>query len=67
MTKTVNVNLHYMALFGACFVSKMENEAVSVYHDDRKILDITKIIKIIITKLLSLCVTTEICNDRLLM
>ena len=29
-TETVNVNLHYMALFGTCFVFKMENEAVSV-------------------------------------
>ena len=50
--------------FGTCFVSKMENEAVSVYHDDRKILDRTKIIKMIITKLLSLCLTTEIFEDR---
>ena len=33
----------------------MEDEAVSIYHDDRKILYDTKIIKIIITKLLSLC------------
>ena len=41
--------------FGTCFESKMEDEAVSAYHDDRKILDNTKIIKIIITKLLSLC------------
>ena len=64
MTETVNVNLHYMALFGTCFVSEMEDEAVSVYHEDRKILDDTKIIKIIITKLLSLCLTTEICDDR---
>ena len=64
MPETVNVNLHHMALFGACFVTKMADEAVSVYHDDRKILDDTKIIKIIITKLLSLCLTTEICDDR---
>ena len=42
----------------------MEDEAVSIYHDDRKILDDTKIIKIIITKLLSLCMTTEIFEDR---
>ena len=41
----------------------MEDETVSVYHDDRKVLD-TKIINIIITKLLSLCVTTEIFDDR---
>ena len=50
--------------FGTCFVSEMEDEAMSVYHDDRKILDNTKIIKIIITKLLSLCLTTEMFEDR---
>ena len=64
MTETVNVNLQYMALFAACFVSKMEDKAVSVYHDDRKILDDTKIIKMVITKLLSICLTTEICDNR---
>ena len=37
----------------------MEDEAVSVYHDDRRILYDTKTIKIIITKLLSLCLTTK--------
>ena len=37
---------------------------MSVYHDDRNIHDDTKIIKIIITKLLSLCLTTEIFEDR---
>ena len=40
---------------------------MSIYHDDRKILDNTKIIKIIITKLLSLCLTTEIFEDKLCM
>ena len=34
--------------FGTCFVSKMEDEAVSVYHDNRKILDNTKIIKFLL-------------------
>ena len=64
MTETVKVNLHYMALFGTYFISEMEDEALSVYHDDRKILDNTKITKISITKLLSICLTTEICDDR---
>ena len=41
--RNINVNLHYMALFGTCFVSQMENEALSVYHDDNNILDNTKI------------------------
>ena len=63
-TDTVNVKLTLYGPFGTCFVSELEDEAVSVYPDDRKILDNTKIIKIIITKLLSLCLTTEIFYDR---
>ena len=39
MTENVNVTLYYVTLFGACFVSKMEDKAGSVYPDVRESLD----------------------------
>ena len=43
MTETFQVKFQLIGSFGTCFISKMDNKAVTVVNDDRKTIDDAKI------------------------
>ena len=43
MTETFQVKIPLIGIFGTCFISKMDNRAVTVINGDRKTIDDTNI------------------------